>query len=571
MEFLRGDRVVKYVRCSTDQQVNSIADQDKVVQQTVDLYGLEVVKTYSDEGISGATIDERPELNAMIREIASLSVVAILVYNLSRLTRGGVFDMFELCKMFIMQGVNIYLCQERRFIDTNNLASILQTCIDAGQAKEYNRQHSQDITRAMIANVVDRNNAPGSKPPYGYDRMYIDESGASYQRVRWNPDGSKDIIDPTTGETIMHLSASTRYPRTKTHRVTLVESAEERVATIQDTFRLAASVGYKKIVEFLNEKGTPAPNGGLWNISSLRDIIANPVYKGDLVFNRTHKGRYCGIKDGKVDAQEDLSGKIIFRDNPEDEWIVIPNAYPAIVTPEEWEEAQNAVESRRKRTVGTPRGQNRSYPLSGFLRCGNCGGPMQGICQERRRYICSTRRKHGKSQCVPCSVDAAKMEDFVLSQIWGELTSECARDALRQGLEQMYDSMHKISINIEALERDLARLKKKKDLLTKELDPDQIDSFKEQAAAITAEEKSLKKRLAVAQASMGANQSKEDFVAASLAQFEQQLMALNSGGSDAIRGCLANLGTTIMYNPHGKDGTITLYPFGHAIAGVEKN
>lgn len=92
-ELPTGARVAVYTRCSTTQQVNSIADQDAEVMRVVEKYKLKVVKTYSDEGVSGSTIDERNALKKMIAEIGSLGVDIILVYNLSRLTRGGLKDL----------------------------------------------------------------------------------------------------------------------------------------------------------------------------------------------------------------------------------------------------------------------------------------------------------------------------------------------------------------------------------------------------------------------------------------------------------------------------------------------
>ena len=73
-ELPTGARVVVYTRCSTTQQVNSIADQDSEVMRVVEKYKLKIVKTYSDEGLSGSTIDERDALQNMFAEIGTLGV-----------------------------------------------------------------------------------------------------------------------------------------------------------------------------------------------------------------------------------------------------------------------------------------------------------------------------------------------------------------------------------------------------------------------------------------------------------------------------------------------------------------
>ncbi len=559
-----GARVVVYTRCSTAQQVNSIADQDAEVMRVVEKCKLNVVKTYSDEGISGSTIDERDALKKMIAEIGSLGVAIILVYNLSRLTRGGLVDLWTLFGMFSEKGVRIFNCQSGQFIDEDNAGSALMACVEASQAKASNKQLARDITRTMIANVKDRGNSPGSRPPYGFDRLYIDEAGKPFQQVRWNPDGTKDVLNPVTKEVITTLSKSTSYNKTKSHKVRLVPGDPKRVAVVEDIFRLATTTGYSGVADYLNERGIPGPKGGLWNSSSLYDILPNPAYAGDVVFNRTHKGRYYQIKDGQAEQQQNPSGKVVFRDNPKEEWITIPDAHEALIPREEWDAVQLALHMRSRSSVKSGRGAKRCYPLSGIMRCGHCGAPMQGICPGKRRYICSTRRKYGKSQCVPCSVDAEKVEEFVLGKIREELLSECAKFSLREGLERIYDGMRRTLDDVETAQRELDKLQKRKSDLFAKLTADELDLFRGQIDAMKEEEDRLRKRLTVAKAENGRSLDKTEFLKKCFDLYENQVLQLKGGCENAIREGLRALGTKVVYHPNGKDGTIEVDPFVHS-------
>jgi DNA invertase Pin-like site-specific DNA recombinase/adenylate kinase family enzyme len=563
-ELPTGARVVVYTRCSTPQQVNSIADQDADVMRIVERHKLKVVKTYSDEGISGSTIDERDALKNMLSEIGTLGVDIILVYNLSRLTRGGLKDLWALIGMFGEKDVRIYNCQSGQFIDEDNAGSALMACVEASQAKASNKDHARDITRTMIANVKDRKNSPGSRPPYGYDRLYIDEAGKPFQQVRWNSDGTKDVMEPETKKVVTTLSKSTSYAKAKTHRVQLVPSDPKRVAVAQEMFRLAATTGYTGVADFLNERNIPGPKGGLWNSSSIRDILLNPAYAGDVVFNRTHKGRYYRIEAGQAAAQKNSSGKVIFKDNPKDEWIVIPDAHESLISREAWEAVQLALEMRSKSSVKSGRGPNRDYPLSGIMVCGHCGAPMSGMCVGKRRYICSTRRKHGKGQCIPCSVDAEKVEKFVIDKIREELLAECVKASLREGLEQIYDGIRRTMDDVEAAQRDLDKLQKRKNDIFAKLTGDDLDLFRGQIDAMKGEEERLRKRLTTARAENGRKLDKKEFLQKCFDLYENQVLQLKGGCENAIRESLRALGTKIVYYPDGKDGTIEVNPFVHS-------
>jgi len=413
-----GTPVVLYERKSKESQVNSIIDQDAAVRKIVGERKLIVLKTYADEGISGATIDERDALKQMIAEVARLGAKAALMYNTNRLTRGGVKALWKIIDALEEQGVRVYNCQQRKFVDENDMGSAITACLEAAQAKASNIDHALDIARTMVANVRDRHNAPGCRPGYGLDKLYTDESGKPFHQVRWEGDGSKSILDPVTLKLISTLSKSTPYIKIKSHAVKFVPSSiPERAETAKLIFHLHPSMGYTAIAGYLNERGIPSPRGGLWCSSTIRSIILNPHYGEDIVYNRTTKNRYAHLEDGQIVKRTEKVGEVLFRRNPKEDWVVVPGGHEALVPKEELEAVEATLAIRSRSKIKTSRSPNRVYPLSGIMVCGNCGDPMQGMCPDEkyRRYICGKRRKHGKKMCVPCSVAAAKVEGFVIS------------------------------------------------------------------------------------------------------------------------------------------------------------
>ncbi len=265
----RGARAATYRRNSTDQQINSIEDQTKSIDRVVTEFELDVVKEYADRGTSGSTITERDNLQTLLAEAKALGILYVLIYDISRLSRGGQTDFWEIVKKLKQAGVMIYSCQHRMFVTEENGAIF---GIEASFARSHNVKHSRDITRTLIEGVRTRKSDPGRVPPFGFDRMRYDESGKAVERVRYLPDGNKVTMDPETGEVRMRLNRSEALPKVKSHRVELVPGAPEAVETVRRIFRMAKTMEFVPIADTLNREGIPGPRGKLWAGSSIRDL-----------------------------------------------------------------------------------------------------------------------------------------------------------------------------------------------------------------------------------------------------------------------------------------------------------
>ncbi|MGO2290296.1 MAG: recombinase family protein, partial [Lactococcus cremoris] len=78
-----------YVRVSTTEQANegySISAQTEKLTNYAKAKDYQIVKTYTDPGISGAKLD-RPALQNMITDIEKGMIDIVLVYKLDRLSR----------------------------------------------------------------------------------------------------------------------------------------------------------------------------------------------------------------------------------------------------------------------------------------------------------------------------------------------------------------------------------------------------------------------------------------------------------------------------------------------------
>ncbi len=78
--------VVEYRRASTDHQRYSTENQSIINRSYAIAHGMEIIRTYSDEGKSGLSFDHRPALRQMIGDVQAGAgeFKAILVYDVSR-------------------------------------------------------------------------------------------------------------------------------------------------------------------------------------------------------------------------------------------------------------------------------------------------------------------------------------------------------------------------------------------------------------------------------------------------------------------------------------------------------
>ena len=79
-------RAAQYVRMSTEHQQYSTHNQSDKIREYAEKRGIEIIKTYADDGKSGLSIGGRAALQRLIADVESgaADFNAILVYDVSR-------------------------------------------------------------------------------------------------------------------------------------------------------------------------------------------------------------------------------------------------------------------------------------------------------------------------------------------------------------------------------------------------------------------------------------------------------------------------------------------------------
>ena len=83
-------RAAQYLRMSTEHQKYSTENQAREIQKYAEVHGIEIVRTYADEGKSGLSLDGRSAFKQLIDDVeqGEIDFTIILVYDVSRCLRG---------------------------------------------------------------------------------------------------------------------------------------------------------------------------------------------------------------------------------------------------------------------------------------------------------------------------------------------------------------------------------------------------------------------------------------------------------------------------------------------------
>jgi DNA invertase Pin-like site-specific DNA recombinase len=173
-------RAAQYVRMSTEHQRYSTENQSDAIAHYAAQRGVEIVRTYSDEGKSGLRIQGRDGLKQLIEDIQSgkADFEAVLVYDISRWGRFQDADesaYYEyICKR---AGISVIYCAEQFENDGSPVSTIVKG-VKRAMAGEYSRELSQKVFTGQ-SRLIELGYRQGGPPGFGLRRMLIDEHGVT--------------------------------------------------------------------------------------------------------------------------------------------------------------------------------------------------------------------------------------------------------------------------------------------------------------------------------------------------------------------------------------------------------
>lgn len=345
-------RVGVYVRVSTDSEEqllsynSQLAHYKQLVQNNPDW---ELVDMYADESISGTQINNRINFQRMISDAVNGKLDMVITKSISRFAR-NTLDTLKYVRLLKENNVAIFF--EKENINTLTMNGEMLLVILSSLAQQESESISSNVKMGLKMKMK-RGEMIGFNGCLGYDY-----------------DSDKKIL-------------------------TINEKEAEVIRYIFQ--RYVEGAGCHVIAKELTRLGHKTKRGSTkWGDSTVRGIIKNEKYKGDLMMGKTF------TVDPITHRRLDNFG--------EEEKYYISNHHDPIVDPEIFEKAQRILDTRstrRSAEKGIKREKyTRQYAFSSMMKCGFCDGTItrrswHGNTKNRKIvWGCVTGTKKGKKFCL---------------------------------------------------------------------------------------------------------------------------------------------------------------------------
>ena len=368
----RQIQVVAYCRVSTKQEEQLNSYETQVKHYTEKIRGepkWKLVEIFADKGITGTSVKNRDEFNKMIRLCKKKKVDMIITKSISRFAR-NTLDCLKYTRLLKSLGVDVFF--EEQGIHSMDSGAEFYITIYGSIAQSESENISANVKFGKAQSAREGN------APFHYKKFLGYRKGA---------DG-KPEIEPEGAET---------------------------VKMIYDIFLGGDSL--MKVAEKLDSAGRPTPSGrGKWSSSTVRSILSNEKYAGDVIINKTYT--------------EDCLSKKIRVNNGERQKFYIENNHPAIIDKTTFARVQEELAKRigkaKVKQVGTKTEIGKysgKYALTDLLICGECNTPYRRCTwtsHGRKKIVwrCINRLDFGKKYCHDSpSVEESAIQSAIMSAI----------------------------------------------------------------------------------------------------------------------------------------------------------
>jgi len=365
---------------SEDSESVSISTQKAILTDYVKDRGWRLVRAYVDDGYTGVNF-QRPQFQAMIKDIEAGLIDCVLTKDLSRLGR-NYLDCGLYLEVFFPE-------HDVRYIAVNDGVDTLnRPTMDITPFRNIlNDMYSADISmkiRSAYRARFNQGKYMGSTPPYGYvkdpadhNHLLVDERTAPIVRTVF-----QQALDGKGIPKIRHW------------------------LNTQNILRPAAYAVEQGFFGFERYFGDNEENRNIWSENSVRGILRSPVYAGHLT---GYKRPSISLKSRKRPSRL-----------PE-EWETVENTHEGIVSQEVFDTVQKLITSRR--------GKNESgYDniFAGVLKCADCGYQLSAASANRRKrpelidcivYWCGNYTRYGNASCSSHTIEARDLHNAVLADV----------------------------------------------------------------------------------------------------------------------------------------------------------
>ncbi|MEI6519521.1 MAG: recombinase family protein [bacterium] len=420
-----------YGRVSTEDQVDnySIDGQLKEAYAFCEKNNLQLLFEYTDPGVSGKSITNRPGLQKAIQDAESGKFSHLLVWKLTRLSRKTI-DTLQIVDKLNKANVSLRPISEPQY-DTSTSSGMLFLTVMAAVA-QMERETISDNVRMGMRQCVSQGIWVGGKV-YGYDAT---NSGISREERKQN------------------RSIEGR------DKITIIPVPEEAAVIKEIYTRYAKGQGLKKIRSWLNQSGIKGKRGAYFSDMTVRKILDNPLYKGYI--------RY---------TSRDQHGRIVYTK-------LFKGIHEPIISENLWDSVHVMREAKKR---CPSRAYERGHLLTGLLRCPECNAVMtmsrtttthkDGSKTIYERYCCSRWKKFGSSFCHSNGIITDKAEHLVFKRLNKILCHPTLiHDLMKQVNAQKQTCLNPLKTRLSEIKKEQQTLESSRKKMLMLFDPESIDS-----------------------------------------------------------------------------------------------
>ena len=442
-----------YCRVSTDEQAEfgySIDEQKRLLEEWCKANDYIIYKCYSDRGISGKNIKDRPALKELLSDAKEGKFDMVISWKINRVSR-KLEDVLKIVSL--LEKNNITFKSYSEPFETDTPAGRMQFQMMALIGEFERGTIAQNVKMGMIAKAKSGNWCGGRV--LGYDLV---------------PNNSPE--EEKKGKNKLEIN----------------EKEAEIVRFIFNEY--SKGKGYKAITNQINKLGYKTKKGNNFSVGSIRDILTNPVYIGEIRYN----------------VRQNWSEKRRRNINPNP--IRVKGKHEAIIDRELWDKVQLILESKKGKPSRIYDGE---YPLTGILRCPKCGAGMvisrttntlaDGTKKRIAYYCCGNWKNKGTSVCNSNTIRVDKANEYVFKKIEELVSNEAMIKAVVKNInKERKDKVKPAKRLLGDIDKELEKLDKRKrkifeayedDILTKEEFQIRKDELNEKIRILEEEKKPL--------------------------------------------------------------------------------
>ena len=407
-------KVAIYCRVSTTEQAEegySIDEQNIKIREYCEREGHEIYNLYEDRGISGKNITNRPGIKQLLQDATENKFDLVIVWKLNRISR-KLLDILNIVELLNKHNIAFRSLTEN--FETETPSGKLQLNI-MGAIGEFERETiAENVKMGLLARAKEGRWNGGVV--LGYDLVELNNEG-------------------------------------KKRKNTVLKINEKEANTVRRIFELySQGHGYKAVVNRINKEGHKTKRNGEFAVSTVKEILQNPVYIGKIRYN----------------VRQDWSKKR--RNNINANPILSDGIHEPIIDVETWNKVQVILKERSKK-------HNKVYdcefPLTGILKCPVCGAGMtinrstakrkDGTRRINEYYSCGNWKNKGTAVCNSNSIRVEVADEYVLNKIMELINDETILRKVVDNINQNKSTKLKpILEHLEQINKEIEKLTSKK-------------------------------------------------------------------------------------------------------------